>query len=290
MTYWPSEGFGNWGRWDNDLGTANLLGRQKTLEAIRSVESGDTFALGRPLAGDPTKSIQSFDYEVAKVITAADSPLVQDFNDRITVLTHSMVGTHLDALSHIGHRGFAFNGVPYDDVVDAAKGALRFGVDELPPLVGRAIFVDIPRLRGIRSMDAGDPVTPEELWAATDAATPGDILVLRTAASADHGPEGSKGRRSGLHVDCMQVVGDRDFALVATDGPGDNFPSTGGETPYPIHVLAEVYLGLPLLHNLYLEDLAEAMTERSSQHFLLTAQPLLITGGSGSPVNPVAIV
>lgn len=290
MGDWPESGFGNWNRWSNDLGTLNLLNPGRVMAGLASVRQGGTYILGRPLCVDPTKPIQSYQHEVAKLVVPDESPEIQDYNDRITVLTHSMTGSHFDALSHLGHRGYAFNGVPYEAVVDPARGALRFAVDETPAVIGRGLFVDVPRLRGQQAMEAGDPVLPDELRVATKSAEAGDILVVRTGAPYEHGEDGSKGRRSGLHVDCMEVVADRDFSVVATDGPGDNFPATGGQTPYPIHVLAEVYLGLPLIHNLDLEDLALAVAERDDPHFLFVAQPLRVGGGSGSPVNPVAVL
>ena len=56
-----------------------------------------------------------------------------------------------------------------------------------------------------------------------------------------------------------------------------------------VHVLAIVYMGLPLLDNARLEPLAEACAEEGTYEFLLTVNPLNIRGATGSPVNPIAI-
>jgi hypothetical protein len=47
--------------------------------------------------------------------------------------------------------------------------------------------------------------------------------------------------------------------------------------------------GMPLLDNAYLDPLAEACLEENRWEFLLTINPLNVRGGTGSPVNPVAI-
>ncbi len=57
----------------------------------------------------------------------------------------------------------------------------------------------------------------------------------------------------------------------------------------PIHLIGLVAMGLHLLDNLWLEDLAAACAEAKRWSFLLTLAPLPIEGGTGSPVNPIAV-
>lgn len=49
-------------------------------------------------------------------------------------------------------------------------------------------------------------------------------------------------------------------------------------------------MGVPLLDNLDLEALSAACAEAGQYEFLLTVAPLNIPGGTGSPVNPVAVL
>lgn len=58
----------------------------------------------------------------------------------------------------------------------------------------------------------------------------------------------------------------------------------------PVHALAVTAMGVPLLDNLDLEALAEATAEAGRYAFLLVVAPLNVPGGTGSPVNPVAIL
>lgn len=49
-------------------------------------------------------------------------------------------------------------------------------------------------------------------------------------------------------------------------------------------------MGVPLLDNLDLEALSEACAEAERYEFMIIVAPLNVPGGTGSPVNPVAIL
>ena len=49
-------------------------------------------------------------------------------------------------------------------------------------------------------------------------------------------------------------------------------------------------MGMCLLDNLDLESLSEACVERGRFEFLLVVAPLMVPGGTGSPVNPIAVL
>jgi len=57
----------------------------------------------------------------------------------------------------------------------------------------------------------------------------------------------------------------------------------------PIHALTLNAMGMPLLDNLQLEDVAGACASEKRWEFLCVVTPLRIPGGTGSPINPVAI-
>ena len=49
-------------------------------------------------------------------------------------------------------------------------------------------------------------------------------------------------------------------------------------------------MGLALLDNAQLEPLAAVCAELGRWEFLLVVAPLVIPGGTGSPVNPIALL
>ena len=60
--------------------------------------------------------------------------------------------------------------------------------------------------------------------------------------------------------------------------------------PVTIHETALVAMGVHLLDNLHLGALMAACAELSQWDFQLTIAPLRIQGGTGSPVNPIALL
>ena len=60
-------------------------------------------------------------------------------------------------------------------------------------------------------------------------------------------------------------------------------------TGHPIHILALVAMGMQLLDNQNLDDLAAACAARSRWAFMLVIAPLKLVGGTASMTNPIAI-
>jgi hypothetical protein len=58
----------------------------------------------------------------------------------------------------------------------------------------------------------------------------------------------------------------------------------------PVHAGALVFLGLPLIDNLLLEELAGACASLGRWQFQLTVAPLALGRFTGSPVNPIALL
>jgi kynurenine formamidase len=222
---------------------------------------------------------------------------VFEAGDRFMVETHGMSNSHIDAFCHVGHKGKSFNGAPFDDVVTLEGGVKRYTVIEQGGIMTRGWLADVPVQRGLEFLRPGDPVMPTDLMSLEGLIEPGDALVIRTGRFAaplvapdSEKAEDEHGNWSGLHVDCIDLIAKWDVCTVATDGPADNFPSTTTECSVPIHVLTEVYLGLPLIHHLNLENLSARLVGRDRKAFQFSVAPLCIEGGTGSPVSPLAVI
>jgi kynurenine formamidase len=124
---------------------------------------------------------------------------------------------------------------------------------------------------------------------------PGDALVVhsgREAWTADNPlwPEPDWLRpepvRPGLHASCLPFIRDHDVALVAWDLM-DSTP-TGYALPWTVHGVLYAY-GVALVDNALLTPLAEACRQEGRYEFLFLIAPLRVVGGTGSPVNPLAM-
>ncbi len=303
LEHWPYQTY-NWGRWADGRGTLNLIDREATRRGFAAVREHAVVELGSTLRADDVTGESDYDsdyhYELLRAgryVFAPESDGLFESGDRIAIATHGMTNSHIDAFCHVGHRGRSFDGRPCEEVVTLEGGVKRYPITELGGFATRGWLIDAPRARGLACLAPGDPVTPDDLAPFASRIEPGDAVVIRTGRFSaplvrpdDADALDNHGNWSGLHVDCIETIARWDVATVATDGPGDNFPSTTPHCSVPIHVLTEVYLGLPLIHHLDLETLAARLDERTDPSFLLTVAPLKIEGGTGSPVNPIATI
>ena len=88
----------------------------------------------------------------------------------------------------------------------------------------------------------------------------------------------------------MQFIASRRIAALGSDGNSDTTPSSTTGIDFPVHVLTLNAMGLHLLDYLQFEGLLAACERLSRWEFLFVAAPLRVVGGTGSPLNPIAIL
>ncbi len=76
--------------------------------------------------------------------------------------------------------------------------------------------------------------------------------------------------------------------MVGSDGASDVMPSGVEGVTQPIHQLVLIAMGMPIFDNCDLEPLSEEANRQHRWEFLITASPLTVGGGTGSPLNPIA--
>ena len=119
--------------------------------------------------------------------------------------------------------------------------------------------------------------------------TPRGVMTGRQARRNAIGAWDSRSALSGLHHDVAPWLKERGVALLGSDGVSDYRAHPFTVTMHPMHVLTLVAMGMQLLDNQNLEDLAAACAARSRWEFMLVIAPLKLIGGTASMVNPVAI-
>lgn len=285
----------NWGRWgsDDERGATNLLGAAAVLGAVAEVRTGEVLPLAAPITGGRGFGLVGRPDPVHLMLRdggdyAAGLPERGGFgfaDDVLTVPTHGV--SHLDALSHVWRDGLMYNGIASTSVT--SRGARRLGIEKIPPVVTRGVFVDAARGGG---RAAADPVRLGELQSLLAEAgvdlRPGDALLVRTGwLSASRAGAAGASAWCGLHFDCGPWLAERQVVLVGADNPGvEAFPSGDADCQVPMHLELIRDHGILLAELLDLEALAAA----GRATFLFVVAPLPLTGGVGSPVAPVAIL
>jgi kynurenine formamidase len=287
--------FRNWGRWgeDDHLGTLNFITPQVRAAAAALVRSGQAVSCANPVA-------------TAAAVPGHRNPQPADHrmmigqggcSDYIGVSYHGFVNTHIDSLCHIcTSDGQLFGGRPSSMITDAGAGALS--VDRWRGgIVTRGVLYDVPRHRAVPHVTADAPVHAWELEdiAAAEGIAPraGDAVLVRMGATAfwQANPEFSPAWSApGLHASALEFLYANDAALLGWD-----LMEAPGQEEYraqslPIHSIAIPYMGLPLLDNANFDALSEACANAGRWEFMLVIAPLVVLGGTGSPVNPIAIV
>ena len=80
-------------------------------------------------------------------------------------------------------------------------------------------------------------------------------------------------------------------ALLASPCPKPGMPAGPvAGWPFPIHQIAITAIGIHLIDNLHLLHLAEACAAAGRWSFQLSVSPLRVVGGTGCPVNPIALL
>jgi kynurenine formamidase len=214
------------------------------------------------------------------------------------MLFHGLDVTHLDALSHMAWDGSFYNGVPVDSQ-SPADGSLELAVtDAAKGIVGRGVLLDIPVLTGRTWLEPGEAVQPHQLEEACArqgvAIEAGDIVILHTGFAQrrrDLGLNASilSGGYPGWHAACLPWLHRHQVAAIAADTANDARPSGYHRVPTPVHYIGIVAMGLWLIDNCDLTELAQTCTRLGRWTFQFIASGLRLRGGTGSPVNPIAI-
>jgi kynurenine formamidase len=295
----------NWGRWgkDDEVGAINLITPEKRLQAASLVRSGQSYSLSRkfPTEPGPTNPRPAMHYMERHDRSAEGAGGCGDFYG---TAYHGTNSTHIDALCHIWDEEGIYNDRRPDDVV-GFDGATFGGIQNwYNGIVTRGVLLDVPAFRDTEYVTQDRPVHGWELQALCEAkgitVEPGDALVIysgREAFSRGEGrPWGSGSRstdnqigpdRPGLHASCLQFIRETDAALLVWDMM-DTFPNGVGVT-WSVHGAIFAF-GIALVDNCLLEPFAEACREQDRTDFMFIAAPLRVEGGTGSPLNPIAML
>ena len=221
---------------------------------------------------------------------------VHFIKDYVGLDYHNDGHTHIDALCHVAYEGWLYNG--RSEAAVTRHGASVDAIETLKDgLVGRGCCSTCRRSAGSTGSSPASTSSARTSSGPSDATAcrckQGDILWCAPAMSAGW-PSVGRGTRPSTRPGCTlrrwSSWAERGVAALGSDGNNDTAPSSTEGVGFPIHVLAIAAMGIHLLDYLQLEDLREACERTGRWEFMFTAAPLRIVGGTGSPLNPVAVL
>jgi kynurenine formamidase len=234
-------------------------------------------------------------------------------------------GTQFDAIGHFAYlpapwdgkaefpadKSTYYGGFTQKDVKPTADSPLlKLGVDKTPPIVTSAVLLDARAYLG-----KGKAMTPGQLITAADiegmikaqglswrGILPGDVLYIYTGWEDNWAdPDTAKvyyTKGPGLSYDGAKYLKQKQVVLVALDNPftdpandGQIFGKAGPPEgtppglPFAIHHENLTQSGIHQIQNAHLQEMAKDKVWTSCTIIL----PLLVKGGAGSEVRPVAI-
>jgi kynurenine formamidase len=292
-----------WGPEDN-IGRLNLMtaeSRQAVLaraDGSRIFDLAVDYFIGMPswaAAGDPRYQVwmtHTPDGSVNDRLSGASAAVHEKYSycgDSISMYTHT--GTHMDMLNHLGHFGTFWNGrTPENDL--GSRQWLQGGADECPPIVGRAVMLDVARLKGVACLPDGYCVQPEDL---ADAATKqgtelavGDIALIRTGKmSVWPDFDGYLRSTPGIGLAAAKYLCEEVGVMcLGTDAISiDVDPHETAETFVPVHSYLFATVGTPVIEVMNLEELSSA--EVFELAFI--GMPIKLRGATGSPIRPIGM-
>ena len=287
---------GNWGRWgdDDERGAVNLIDARKRVEALALARTGRVVSMSRPYPKEPgpTNPTPAQHFIRRNARPHGTGSVV----DHYGFVYHGHNHTHLDALCHVWDARGGWQGRDPDEFI-TGEGVTFGDVTAWDTgIITRGVLLDVPRHRGEPHVTIDRPVTGAELADIAEAqgveVGPGDALVVysgRESYQAAH-PGFFFGSREepapGLHASCMAYIRDRDAAMLVWDMM-DARPNEY-ELGWAVHPVIYAF-GVALVDNALLEPLADACAEEGRREFALIVAPLVVPGGTGSPVNPLAV-
>ena len=308
---------GNWGRWgeQDKRGMLNFLTPDLIVKAAGLVKQGKVYALGEEMHSDLPRAITPSRFGVQiihendgydRVTQAGQFDPKRNQGAASFTIMHNHVGTHLDTFAHIYRENSLFNNMPPPKPVGTVHGdaaSVKF-------MVGRGVLLDVAKYKGTDPLPVNYWITAADLQNTAKAQgveiRKGDVLLIRTGWRKMWDEPGADGRVDPLHAkylqpepgvgpDTLRFLNDMEIVAIGADTAAVewNFPhqagysrkAFGGFQGLPLHVDFIWNRGAYILEILNLDELAKDQ----AYEFLFIVAPLLLRGGIGVPVNPIAI-
>jgi kynurenine formamidase len=292
----------NWGKWGatDQRGTVNYITPEKLVAAGALIRVGKVFDLGIPFGDDGPQPGGGRINPVHLMSQTGDRQLFPGgFKYADDYIFMPLQGaTQWDSLAHVYYDDKLYNGYPSNDVT--VVGAFNCSIEhQAKGIAGRGVLLDLARLKGVNWLEKGYVITPADLEAAMAAqggvaVGSGDILLFRTGWRRKFVEEKSATSfmdgEPGLGQECCEWLNAREVAAVCSDNWAiEVLPGEDPNSVFNVHMILIRDMGMTLGEIFDLEELAADCASDGVWEFFFCGPPLKVTGGVGSPINPLAL-
>ena len=304
-----SKDLSNWGRWgdEDQVGTLNFVTPEMVIEAAQLIRKGQAFGMGIPLGSTgPQSGLFGGRWNPIHTMLATGTDSIAGNYDEVPKIRYAddalnmpvQSATHWDSIGHVFYGESMYNGFPAR-LVDS-NGVHKCGIEHTRDrMLGRGVLLDVARFKGVSWLDDGYGISNDDLDRTAQAqgvdVRRGDFVLVRTGQmerclSEKNWGTYAGGDAPGVKFENCYWSHAKEIAAICSDTWGVEVrPNETDEVMQPWHWVVIPAMGLTMGEMFYLEELAQDCANDGVYEFFFAGPPLVITGGTGSPVNPLAV-
>lgn len=283
-----------WGP-DDQIGSANLINPERVIAASKLIKHGRTAHLGMIVDKDtpafPPRRLSMQIIQPGQEFGRQPYPNGFTYNDDVFQGWFG-IGSQIDGLAHAGHHDVFYNCLRGKEFVQV-EGVSRLGVEQIPPMVGRAVLLDMAGHRGVRHLDGGQYFTAADVREVSEhQGTPigeGDIVIFYTGWTEHVFPTDPQRWGSvepGMAEDVASYLAELNVLAVGADTWGvDVVPPENPDRPFQGHITLLKENGIYILENMNVGPLVSDGVEE----FMFVLGPIRVRGAVQSMANPIAL-
>ena len=280
---------------NDQIGNANYITPEKTLQAVKTITRGKAYRLGIETNKDtPAYPPRSFAITIVQPGQQGGGtlgPTKTTYNDDI-IMGWVGIGSQLDGLGHIGVDNVYYNCNKSQDFAQAG-GLTKLGIEKFPAFATRGILLDMAGYFNTDIVKEGTPFNRAEIEGAMKrqgvrSIDKGDVVLFYTGWTKLIGKDNKRygSVEPGLGVGGAKYLAERGVAAVGADTWGlEVIPFEPNQGVFEVHQILLPMNGIYILENM---DTGEMVQDRAWE-FLFTLGPSRVTGAVQAIINPIAI-
>jgi len=284
-----------WGA-DDQIGAANRVTPERTAAAAKLVKKGISHPLG--IVIEPGMPAYPPRYTKLQVVQPnqqfnADLGVGWEASSNDDVLQMWLgTGPQLDGLGHMGEAGEFYNCNQGKDF-SIITGLTKLDISGIPPMVGRGVMIDIAKQMGVDSLQAGQPITSDDIKAAMKSqgvtVGEGDVVLLHTGytdATLKQNPSLWAGSIPGITNEAsVFLAGLKPMAVGADTWGLGAVPPRAGDKIFYDHVVLLKQHGIYILETMN----TGRLSDEGVHEFMFVLGQARLKGAVQMIINPVAM-